>query len=140
MSNTAELVMDRRIVWDSNSLKQIDEAKAQIMAFKHQGYLILTAAGKEMERFHPSLEEVIIKAKKVSKKILKILCEKGDDRLTWDRENGPEAMEAKAKFEEFMKKGYKAYSVDANGKKNRRIEEFDIDAEEILMVPKTAKG
>ena len=38
------------------------------------------------------------------------------------------------------KKGYKAYSVDRNGNKNRRIKEFDVDAEEILMIPPTAKG
>lgn len=137
---TNELVMDERIVWDSMSLKQIDEAKSKIMRRKSQGYLILLANGLPMERFNPNLEEVIIKAKKVSKKVLKILCEKGDERLVWDKENGREALEAKAKFVEFMKKNYKAYSVDSKGKKNRRIEEFDVDAEEILMVPPTVKG
>ena len=138
MSTT--LVMDRRIVWSSTSLKQIDEAKSEIMKYKAMGYVILTVDGKPMERFKPSLEEVVIKAKKVCKKVLKILCEKGDERLVWDKEDGQEAKEAKAKFVEFMNKDYKAYSVDVNGKKNRRIKEFDVDAEEILMVPPTAKG
>ena len=138
---TAELVMDERIVWDKNKLKQIDEAKKRIMDFKRKGYLILLGDGKTpMDRFHPYFEEIIIKAQKIGTKVLKILCEGGDDRITWDKERGREAKEAKKKFMEFLNKNYKAYSVDVNGKKNKRISEFDVDAEEILMIPPTAKG
>lgn len=136
-----ELVMDQRIIWDSKSLKQIDEAKKRIMAFKKQGHPIFLASGVLMEKFHPHLEEVIVKAAKVENKhTLKILNEKGDERLVWDKEKGQEAKEAKKKFLELLKKGYKAYSVDTRGQKNRKIEEFDVDAEEILMVPSTVKG
>ena len=135
-----ELVMDERIVWDANSLKQIDEAKSKERKYQSLGYLVVLNDGKPMEKFHPSFEEVIVKANKVFKKVLKILCEKGDERIVWDKEDGKEGKQAKAKFEEFMKKGYKAYSVDRNGNKNRRIEEFDVDAEEVLMIPETAKG
>jgi len=138
--STGELVMDRRIVWDPMSLREVDEAKREIMKFRSKGYEILTADGTVMERFKPSLGEVVVKATKFAKKILKILCEKGDERLVWDKEDGFEAKEAKAKFVEFLGKGYKAYSVDRDGDKNMRIHEFDVDAEEILMVPPTAKG
>jgi hypothetical protein len=134
------LVMDQRVVWDAGSLKQIDEAKAIIMKYKRRGYEILLASGEKMEKWSPSYEEVVIKATKVLKKTMKILSQTGDDRIVWDNEDGPEAMEAKAKFIELLDKGYKAYSVDVNGKKNHRIKEFDVEAEEILMVPKTAKG
>lgn len=135
-----ELIQDRRIVWAANSLKQVDEAKAIIMAYKRKGYLILRASGEVMERFRPYYEEVIIKASKVAGHVLKILSDKGDERIVWDKEDGYKGMAAKKKFEELLGKGYKAYSVDANGKKNRRIKEFDVDAEEILLVPKTVKG
>ena len=82
-----------------------------------------------------------IKATKIQgKRVLKILSEAGDERLVWNKEYGQEAKEAKRKFNEFLAKGYKAYSVDSQGKKNRKIEEFDVDAEEILMIPATAKG
>lgn len=135
-----ELVMDQRVVWDSMSLKQVDEAKAKIREARAEGYEIVTADGKPLERFRPALEEVIIKAKKIGRRVMKILCEKGDERLVWDKENGHEAKEAKAKFVELIGKGYMAFSVDSKGKKNRRIEEFDVDSEEILMVPKTVKG
>lgn len=135
-----ELVMDRRVVWNSMKLKEIDEAKSVVMKFKRLGYEIVLSNGKPMEKFKPSFEEVIIKAKRVYRNILKILTEDGDDRLTWDRENGQQAKEAKAKFFEFLKKGYKAFSVDVKGEKNRRIDEFDVDAEEILMIPPTSQG
>jgi len=36
---TAELVMDRRLVWDAARLKEIDEAKAEFMKFRRQHYL-----------------------------------------------------------------------------------------------------
>ena len=135
------LVMDRRIVWDSTKLKEIDEAKALVREYRSEGHVITKADWvTPLDKFIPSLEEVVIKAQKVAKRVMKILCEKGDERLVWDKENGKEAKEAKAKFEELMKSGYTAFSVDSKGKKNRKIEEFDVDAEEILMVPKTAKG
>jgi len=88
----------------------------------------------------PYLEELIIRAKKTCLRMMKILNESGDDRLVWDRDNGKQAKEAKAKFEELLGKNYMAFSVDSKGNKNRRIEEFDVDAEEILMVPPTSKG
>jgi hypothetical protein len=136
----AELTMDRRVVWDSSKLRQIDEAKKTIMDYRRAGYIILKGDGNPMERFHPSLQEVVIKAQKTTKRLLKILDVTGDTRITWDKENGKEAKEAKAKFEELLGKGWKAYSVDSKGNKNRKIEEFDVDAQEILMIPPTAKG
>jgi hypothetical protein len=134
------LVMDRRIVWDSTKLKEVDEAKAMIRQYRSEGHIITKVDGTPLDKFIPSLEEVVVKAQKVMKRVMKILCEKGDERLVWDKENGKEAKEAKNKFEDLIKKGYTAFSVDVKGKKNRKIEEFDVDAEEILMVPKTAKG
>lgn len=138
MSDT--LVMDRRIVWDSKNKKEVEEAKKIILDFKRKGHTILRASGETMEFFRPYFEEVIVKAEKVHKNIMRVLCESGDDRIVWDKEDGYEAKEAKAKFSELVKKGYKAYSVDSKGQKNRRIKEFDVDAEEILMVPPTAAG
>lgn len=140
MSATGELVQDRRIVWDASHLKEVDEAKAIIMKFKRLGHKILKTDGSIMDRFRPSLEEVIITAHRVKENVMKVLSENGDDRITWKKEDGRAAKQAKVKFGELLKKGYKAYSVDVNGKKNRRIKEFDVDAEEILMIPPTAKG
>ena len=135
-----ELVLNLRLVWDSKSLKEIDQAKQEYLKYKKKGYIITQENGATVERFNPNLEAIIVLAKKTSKHILKILTPKGDERVVWDKDNGPEAKQAKAKFNELLDKGYTAYSVDREGKKNRKIIEFDIDAEEILMVPKTIKG
>jgi len=135
------LVQDRMVVWNASRLKEIDEAKATIVPFLKKGYKVLNKGGEAITKFHPSLEEVLIKATSTEgKSVLKILCDLGDDRLCWSKENGREAKEAKLKFMEFLGKGFKAYSVDSLGKKKQKIEEFDVDAEEILMVPPTVKG
>jgi len=135
-----ELVMDQRIPWNSLHLKEIDEAKKTYIKFKKLGYIITKIDGTILEKFSASLEEFIVKAQKTTKKVMKILNDKGDERVVWEKENGKQAKEAKSRFLKLIKDGYKAYSVDRKGEKNRRIEEFDIDAEEILMVPVTAKG
>lgn len=135
------LVQDLRLIWDCSHLKQIDEAKAEYMFYRNLNYLITKASGEPIERFDPKAEELIIHSKIVeAPHQMKILCEKGDERLTWDKDNGKEGIEAKHKFEDLIKKGYKAYSVDRRGRKNRRIKEFDVEAEEILMIPPTSKG
>ena len=135
-----DLVMDERVVWNPMSLREIDEAKSRIMKYKRMGHQILLANGSPMEKFTAGLAEVVIKAERIAQHVMKILSKSGDDRIVWDKDNGKEAKEAKAKFTELLGKNYKAYSVDVNGKKHKRIEEFDVDAQEILMVPPTARG
>jgi hydroxymethylpyrimidine pyrophosphatase-like HAD family hydrolase len=139
-SGSNVLVMNQRIVWNSKDKKQVEEAKKQIIGFKNHGYKIVLADGKPMQFFRPYFEEVVVLAERAFTSIMKILTENGDDRLTWNKDNGLEAMDAKKKFEEWMKKGYKAFSIDNNGKKKKEIFEFDVEAEEILMVPPTYKG
>ena len=136
----ADIALDRRVIWDSKKLREIDEAKKIVMDYKRAGHVILKGDGTVMERFHPSLQEVIIKTTKIARSVMKILDVTGDTRITWDKENGKEALEAKQKFQDLLKQGYKAYSVTVSGSKGRRIEEFDVDAQEILMIPETRKG
>jgi len=137
-----KLVMDRRIVWDTNNMKEIEEAKQILRDWKKKGYRILLATGELMKHFRPHFGEAIVKASEVPKtmNVLKILSPTGDDRIIWDKENGAEALEAKAKFNELIKKGHLAFSVDSKGRRKTRITEFDVDAEEILMCPKTMKA
>jgi len=135
-----ELVMDQRIVWNKFNKKEVEQAKKEIMGFKRKGYELLKEDGSPMIRFSPILEEVLVKARAVAKSVMKILTEKGDERLVWDKDNGREAKQAKKKFLELLKRGYTAFSVDHASEKNRKIKEFDIDAEEIMMVPDTVKG
>jgi len=136
-----ELIQNRHYAWDPRSLREIDEAKSIVLGFKREGYVITLADGETpMDKFLPELAEVIVQARKITQKIMKILNNKGDERIVWDKDDGPEAMMAKERFKDLLKKDYKAYSVDVKGKKNRSIEEFDVDAEEILMIPPTSAG
>lgn len=136
----SELIMNQTVIWDKSNKKEIEQAKKILMAFKRKGYELLKSDGTVMERFNSTLEEVKVIAKGVAKSVLKILDESGDDRLVWDKDNGREAKQAKKKFNDLIKDGYSAFSVDHDGEKNRKITEFDVDAEEILMVPETVKG
>lgn len=139
MSET--IVMNQRIIWDPSRLKQIDEAKKEILKYKRKGHIIVKADGTPLDRFDPSLGEVIIKAAiNLGRHVMMILCDKGDDLIVWDKDNGRQALEAKEKFLELIRKKYRAYSVDNEGKKNKVITEFDVEAEQIIMVPPTSKG
>jgi len=136
------LVMPQRCVWDSNNRNQVEEAKRWFVAFKRKGVPIQDTDGKPVQFFRPHYEELVALPSPTDEgtRVLKSLCEKGDERNVWDRNNGREALEAKERFKSLLSKGYSAYSVNAQGHKNNRIEEFDVEAEEILMIPPTAKG
>lgn len=136
-----ELIINERIVWNSSSLNQIDEAKKIYLKWKNKGYKIVDTTGNVVKRFKPAYEELIVLAQKITKKFMVILCDKGDDdTIVWDKENGKEAKEAKVEFVKLVDKGYKAYSINRRTNKKTRIHEFDVDLEEILMVPDTVRG
>lgn len=135
-----ELMMDTRLVWDPLSIKQIEEAKSRYLTFKKQGYLITKGDGTPLSSFKASLGELVVHAKKTSQKVLKILCDKGDERIVWDKDNGKQAKEAKVKFEEKLAAGYIAFSTSEKGEKKVKIDEFDVEAEEIILIPPTSKG
>ena len=137
-----ELVMNARLCWDSRKKKQVEEAKQWFVAFKRKGVPIQDKDGKLVKYFRPHYEELVaIADQDVSgRRTLKILCENGDERIVWDVNNGRQAKEAKEKYLDLVKKGYAVYSVDTKGRKNRRIDEFDVESEELLAIPPTAKG
>jgi hypothetical protein len=142
MERQNDLVMNTRLCWDSTNKRQVEEAKQWFVSFKRKGVPIQDNNGKPVQFFRPHYEELVALAAQEhsGNRVLKILCEKGDERVVWDKNNGRQAKEAKEKFMQLVKSGYSAYSVDTKGRKNKRIEEFDVEAEEILMIPPTAKG
>lgn len=135
-----QIAIDSILVWDPCRLKEIDEAKKKFSQYKRQGHVITKENGAIMERFEPAAGQAIVLAKKVLNSVMKILNETGDERITWTKENGKQAIKAKEQFEKLLGKGYKAFSVDSKGNKKTQITEFDVDAEEIIMIPPTAKG
>ena len=79
--------------------------------------------------------------------VLRILSKRGDDRLSWnaqdalvgDAEAKAAVREAERIFARERDRGATAYRVEA-GKAIERLEQFDPEASEIIMVPRVVGG
>jgi len=71
---------------------------------------------------------------------MRTLCDKGDTKVIWDPKNEDEVEAAEEQFNTLMDKGFTAFSVKKDGKKHKRIDEFDPKAGKIIMVPRMAGG
>lgn len=62
--------------------------------------------------------------------------EKGDERLTWDRQDFRQIKAAKDMFVKLIKKGLKPFKVGTDGKAtSEAMSEFDPTAEEVIFLP-----
>jgi hypothetical protein len=137
---TPLLINDTIITWNPSRLKEIEEAKKEFLQYRSLGHVIIKIDGSRMTSFEPSAGQITVLAEKIKESTMKILNEKGDEKITWTKENGKQAKKAKEKFMSLLDKEYKAFSVGADGKKKAQITEFDVDAEVILMIPPTSRG
>ena len=64
---------------------------------------------------------------------LSIMDVTGDERLSWDPTDELSVRRARNRFQEMLKKGYKAYRVNHVGGAGEKIDEFDPLASEIVM-------
>lgn len=71
---------------------------------------------------------------------LKVLDMSGDTKHIWDSEKNDEVEAMEALFEELTEKGYKAFKVDKDGDKGKKMKKFDPDAEKMIMVPPLQGG
>jgi hypothetical protein len=79
--------------------------------------------------------------------MLRVMSRRGDDRITWDgqkaRSGDVEAAsavrEAERIFAQERAKGATAFRVET-GKPLQRIDQFDVTAEQIVMVPRVIGG
>lgn len=76
---------------------------------------------------------------KVAKEVVGSDCG-GDEVISWNRRYVDSVRWARDKFYELLDKGYKAYSVDEEGKAADLISEFAPEAEEIIMVSAVVAG
>jgi hypothetical protein len=136
------LVMDSRVVWDAARKKEIEEAKQEYLRYKRMGLEIMDPDGTLLVRFKATRGEfrVIATSTPTGMRVMKILSDKGDERLTWSMYDRKKVQSAEEKFKDLLSKGYKAYSVTDSGKKKVRVTEFDMDAQEVIMIPPTSKG
>lgn len=71
---------------------------------------------------------------------LTILDSKGDTKLTWEPNDPDSVKEAKKRFDDLKKQGYSAFAVETQEIQGRRIDKFDSDMGEVLMVPQRRGG
>lgn len=71
---------------------------------------------------------------------LRIMETVGDIKTIWDKDKEDEVEAARKQFNEMKKKGYIPFSVDKSGEKGKKIEEFDPDAEKLIMAPPIRGG
>jgi len=79
--------------------------------------------------------------------MLRVMSKRGDDRLTWDEQKvqagDSQAIaavrEAERIFAQERAKGATAFRVEG-GKTVQRLEQFDVTAEQIVMVPRVVGG
>ena len=72
---------------------------------------------------------------------MRVMCSSGDDTILWDPQSQKSIDNAKKKFDEYVKKGYKVYRLDGKDKKTgRQLTEFPTFAAKLLFVPKIVGG
>jgi len=139
-STIKPMINDTIITWDTGRVKEIEEAKREFIRYRSLGHTIIKIDGSRMTSFDPTAGQITILAGAIKESTMKILNDKGDEKITWTKENGRQAKKAKQRFLSLLDEKYTAFSVDAKGKKKSQITEFDVDAEVILMIPPTSRG
>lgn len=70
-----------------------------------------------------------------------MLRSKGDVRYEWDQDDPAQVELARKAFEKAMKKGFKAFRMDAKEQQEgESLKEFDPTAEKIFLVPQLVGG
>jgi len=72
--------------------------------------------------------------------VMVVLDTSGDTKHIWDRRNAEEVAEARSLFDRMKAKGFQAWSVTRGGDKDKRITEFDPQAEKIIFAPALVGG
>lgn len=72
--------------------------------------------------------------------VMVILDRTGDTKHIWDRHNTAEVEMMEDLFDQMVEKGMQAWSVTRKGDKDRKITEFDPEAEKIIFSPALQGG
>ena len=70
-----------------------------------------------------------------------ILCSLGDEKIRWDPDDQKSIDKAEEKFNQLIKKGWKAFRIGGDSKKTgRAIKVFPPYAARVLMIPLVVGG
>lgn len=133
MNNSAMIVE-----WDDSDRREVENAKEQYCTARNENRTITDMDGSIISHFKPSLCGFIIGPTelKATEFAVRVFDETGDRRLIWDMSDPDQSREAAKLFNEYLDKGWRAYTVDESGESRRRIHKFDIDNQEVLFEEK----
>ena len=72
--------------------------------------------------------------------VMVILDRSGDTKHIWNRNNADEVETMRDLFNRMIAKGMQAWSVTRKGDKDRRVTEFDPQAEKVIFAPALVGG
>ena len=131
--NTPDPAMDlrKRIIWDPENVEDVLEAQGKVEKFREKGFVPLKDQcfnGQMVMTPPPRLSNDTV--------LMRVLDDNGDSRIVWNRKDQDEVDEARTKFEEYIKEGYRAYVCRSDGTKGRKVETFDALMEELILLDK----
>lgn len=136
-SNFQEVPEGRvEMMFDPTKRREVEEAKHLYQQARLQGRFI-QVDGKDVESFRPCASGAFtiepLGSRDLNKITTHVFDETGDRRIMWDVNSPAEVKEAAKLFDEYIKKGWKAYGIHRLDPKARgtRIYSFDADMEEI---------
>ena len=119
--------LPKRIQWDAGCPADQAIAQGKINVLREMGYTVQEESEGEILLSPPPMAPHQL--------LIRVLDDNGDSRVTWDRRNQAECDEARTKFDEYLKKGYRAYVCRSDGTKGQRVETFDALLEEVIVAP-----
>lgn len=130
-----------RIDWDPFIKKEVEEAKKKYQQALLEKREIVLEDGTLVTGFKPEFKSLLVKSMRLSESQfeMRVFDESGDRLIMFDSKNRDEVKNAYKIFEEYLKKGWRAYALGENGKKKTRIFKFDPEAEEIHFDEKGTK-
>lgn len=135
---------DFEVSWDSNSLKQADEAKSIYQQMRLTQRRIIDENDKSVQSFREVASfgffKVLAAVLNDDELAFRILDNTGDQRLIWNLKNPNQVAEAKERFEKHIKSGGRAYAIFRDGSKAHRIKSFLEEREEVILEDKTPSG
>lgn len=119
--------LPQRIVWDPGHPSDAQEAEARYLELLRQGFDCASRLPGEIVMHPPR--------RPLTQLLIRVLDDNGDSRLLWDRHVPAECADARRKFDEYLRQGYRAYVTRSDGSKGARVETFDALMEEIIVAP-----
>ena len=123
------------IEWNGSNKREVEEAKTLYRSARKEGRIIVDMAGAIVQGFKASLLGFCIMEKALSDTqfSMRIINETGDQLVVWDSNIKKEVKEAEKLFTEYLGKGWKAYAINQNGDRGRRITHFNAELEEVTF-------